>query len=75
MNRLDLYERVEMLEKQLLSLQNELRQCLDHPKTELLPSLPMVVTGTNRLSLSLSGSTLTVKQKNKVIGKIELREG
>lgn len=75
MNRSDLYEKVASLEAQVRSLQNELRQCLEHPKTELLPALPMVVTGTNRLSFALSGNVLTVKQKNKVVGTIELKEG
>ncbi len=75
MNQSELYERVVTLEAQLAALQNELQQCLDHPKTELLPFLPMVVTGTNRLSFSLSGKVLTVKVKNKIVGKIELEEG
>ena len=75
MSRSDVYERIENLEEQLTLLRNEMRQCLDYPKTELLPTLPMVVTGTNRLSFFLSGQVLTVKVKNKVVGKIELKEG
>lgn len=73
MNHPDLYERIEKLEAQIVLLQEELRQYLDHPKTELLPMLPMVVTGSNRLSFSLSGKVLTVKVKNKVVGTIELK--
>ena len=74
MNKDDLYTRVNELEVQVKQLQTQLQGMLDHPKTDLLPMLPTVVTGEGRLSFGISGMTLSVRQKGRTVGCVTLRE-
>ncbi len=74
MSKNDLLTRMNDLESQVKMLQRELSGILDHPKTDLLPLLPSVVTSDNHLTLTLSGTTLSVSQRGRVLGSVVLQK-